>query len=267
MITEHAFLKKIDQNPNAFYVINSLESQIIMMHFHNKYQIYYIDGGLTFFNTPSKSFFLPVHHFLWIPSEIEHNITASNSVKTVHNIFFPNSLIVGNEELKKKPGIYPITNLLMEMFYYIKNWSGEVSQGKNRAQYEFLIAIKNVVLEVADVPLPIELPTTNNESLSKVLHFIQSQLDQPLQLDQVASEFGYSSRTLSRLFQNNINTSFLQYVKLSRVIRAMELLLQTSLSVSDITYKCGYGNLSSFSYVFQQIMHCSPVEFRKKNGI
>ncbi|MCW3804496.1 helix-turn-helix domain-containing protein [Plebeiibacterium marinum] len=259
-----SYLKNVNNNEDVFYVLHSKVEENIPMHSHNKHQLCYVEGGVAFLNTTNKSYFLPARHFLWIPAGIEHNVISRTSAKKVHNIFFPTTLFPEDHKVREREGIYPVTNLLMEMIYYTEKWHGEISC-KDTLKYEFLIALKNIVLDVASNPLPIVLPTTNNENLRAVLIYIHNNLDQALCLDQVAANFGYSSRTLSRLFQKNIDTSFLQYVKLTRIIRSMEQLIQTDLSITEIAYKSGYNSLSAYSYTFQQIIHLSPAEFRKQN--
>lgn len=258
------FIKEVNNNKDVFYVLHSKVEEKLPMHSHDKHQMCYVEGGVAFLNTPNKSYFLPARHFLWIPAGIEHNVVSRTSVKMVHNIYFPTALFPEYHEVRDREGIYPVTNLLMEMIYYTEDWLGEVTT-ENTLRYEFLIALKNVVLDVANIALPVVLPTTNNENLRSVLKFIHHNVDKPLYLENVAKEFGYSSRTLSRLFQKNMDTSFLQYVKLTRVIKSMEHLLQSDLSISEIAYKSGYNSLSAYSYTFQQIVHKSPAEFRKQN--
>lgn len=257
-------LEEISVNEDRFFVVYSYSEQEFPMHKHNKHQLYYVENGIAFFNTPHNSFFLPAHYFLWIPAGVEHNIISRTSVKMVYCLYIPTELTQGIPKLEQETGIYPVTNLLVEMINYTRNWFGEVDAADEH-KYQFLITLKNIVVEAADNPsLPIELPTTDNLGLREVLRFIQQNMDQPLELKAIADRFGYSTRSLSRLFKNNIHTSFLQYVKLSRMIRAMELLLQTDLSISEISYRCGYNTLSSFSYVFQKVTHTSPAEFRKQ---
>ncbi len=257
------FLHKVNENKEKFYVIHSGIERNFEMHSHNKHQMYYLEGGIAFFNTPTESFFVPAHHFLWIPAGVEHNVIFRSKVKMVHNIYIPTALMKDNPKLNEAPGIYPVSNLLVEMIYHTLSWDGEYCPKQDK-EYQFLISLKNIISEGANNPLPIALPTTNNESLSPILRHIHRNIDKPLSLPIIAKEFGYSTRTLSRLFQNNINTSFLQYVKLTRIIKSMELLLQTDLSISEISYKCGYNNLSSYSYAFHQIVNSSPAEFRKE---
>jgi len=256
-------LEEVNRNDDVFFVVYSNSEQHFPMHKHNKHQVYYVENGIAFFNTPTNSFFLPAHHFLWIPAGVEHNITSRTAVKMVYCLYIPTELIKGNEKLEERTGIYPVTNLIVEMINFTQSWYGEVGT-EQELKYQFLVTLKNVIVEAAkSTSLPIELPTTDNEDLRLVLKYIHRQIDQPLSLNLLAEQFGYSTRSLSRLFQNNIHTSFLQYVKLLRIIKAMELLLQTNLSVSEISYKCGYNTLSSFSSVFQKVVHASPAEFRK----
>ena len=261
-----AFITDVNKNRNVFYVIHSKVEEKLPIHSHDKHQMCYIEGGIAFLNTPDKSYFLPARHFLWIPAGIAHNVISRTSVRMVHNIYFPTALFPEDHQVREREGIYPVTNLLMEMIHYTENWQGEISL-EDPSKYEFLIALKNIVLDVSNIPLPIVLPTTNNENLRSILKYIHENIHQPLFLEQVAEKFGYSSRTLSRLFQKNIDTSFLQYVKLTRIIKSMEQLLQTNLSVSEIAYNNGYNSLSAFSYTFQQTVHKSPAEFRKQSAL
>lgn len=257
-------LDEISENEEVFYVVYSNSEQEFPMHKHNKHQLYYVENGIAFFNTPVNSFFLPAHHFLWIPAGVEHNIMSRTAVKMVYCLYIPTALIAGIQKLEEGTGIYPVTNLMVEMINYTRDWYGEVGAEQEK-KYRFLNTLKDVVVEAAgNTSLPIELPTSDNEDLRQVLKYIHHHIDQPLNLKAIAEQLGYSTRSLSRLFQNNINTSFLQYVKRLRMIKAMELLLQTNLSVSEISYRCGYNTLSSFSYVFQKTVHASPAEFRKQ---
>ncbi len=264
MKDKNNFLEKVNHNSEAFFTMHSGLEKSFPIHCHNKHQLYYLEGGIAFFNTHSKSFFVPAHHFLWIPAGIEHNIRERTNVKRIYNIFIPVSLMKNNLKLEQNAGIFPVTTLLREMIYYTDTWNGEISP-KQTTKFQFLLALKNIISEVANTPLPIELPTTSNQDLSEILKYIHHHIESHLTLDIIAQEFGYSTRSLSRLFQKNISTSFLQYVKLTRIIKAMELLLQTDLPVTEVAFKCGYSNLSSFSYAFQKIAHSSPAEFRKNN--
>ncbi|WP_245574885.1 AraC family transcriptional regulator [Aequorivita capsosiphonis] len=259
----HPFLQKVDEYPEAIFIHHTRIEEKLSMHSHQKHQMAYVEGGVAFLNTQKNSYFFPARHFIWIPAGLEHQVASRTSVKMAHNFFFPADLFPPNDRLQRG-GIFPVTDLLKEMIYHCEDWTGNIMAADN-TKYEFMIAFRNIVIEAATNPLPVVLPTTKNERLRPVLVYIHRHIDQPLYLENVAAEFGYSPRTLSRLFQKNISTSFLQYIKLTRVIKGMELLLQTDLSISEIAYSTGHSSLAAFSYAFQQIVNRSPTEFKKQS--
>ena len=50
-------LDEISENEDVFYVVYSNSEQEFPMHKHNKHQLYYVENGIAFFNTPVNSFF------------------------------------------------------------------------------------------------------------------------------------------------------------------------------------------------------------------
>jgi len=86
-------------------------------------------------------------------------------------------------------------------------------------------------------------------------------VDEPLTLSSVSRQFGFSERTLSRLFQATMDISFLQYLKQLRVVKAVSMMLQKDVTLSEIAYKTGYNSLSAFSNAFYQITNKRPSEF------
>jgi AraC-like DNA-binding protein len=257
------FLDDVDTEPNSIYVHHTKIEEQLPIHSHNKHQLSYVEGGIAFLNTPTNSYFLPARHFVWVPAGMRHNVELRSSIVMVRNLYFPSELFPKDHKLRKM-GIYPVTDLIMEMILYTEKWRGGFTKDDSE-KYEFLIALRNVLMAVSRVPLPVALPTTKNMNLQVILKYIHQHLDGVLKLDLVAKEFGMSSRSLSRLFREEMDLSFLQYVKLTRVILGMEMLLETKMSVSEIAYACGYSNVAALSNVFEQMVHIRPVDFRKKN--
>lgn len=262
--TAFGFLDNVDAEPESIYVHHTKIEEQLPIHEHTKHQLSYVEGGVAFLNTPTASYFLPARHFVWIPAGLRHNVELRTSVIIVRNMYFPAHLFPKDHSLRKM-GIYPVTNLVLEMILYTHSWRGAITV-KQRDKYEFLIALRNVLMAVSRIPLPVELPTTKNIQLQTILKHIHLNIGEPLTLVTIAQTFAMSSRSLSRLFREQMGISFLQYVKLSRVIRGMEMLLETQLSISEIAYSCGYGNIAAFSNVFFQVAHTRPGDFRKQNS-
>lgn len=82
-------------------------------------------------------------------------------------------------------------------------------------------------------------------------------------LDELAQHFHYSRRQLMRIIQECTGTNFIQMIRAMKMQQAKDLLLETSLIVEEISLRCGYENLSSFSRVFSGYFGCTPTQMRK----
>lgn len=83
----------------------------------------------------------------------------------------------------------------------------------------------------------------------------------PLQLDSVAQRYGLSGRTLLRLFKDQLGMTFGNYLRVARIVRAIELQADPNVSVTGVAYEVGYNSLSSFSRAFQQLTGGNPREY------
>lgn len=253
-------LKKIDILPDSMYVFHEKMEHRFPIHKHGKAQLTYVEGGIAYLNTKDKAYFLPARHYIWIPAGLEHFVQLRSPSLQVRNIYFCNEHD-GEHPFFGQMGIYPVSNLLLEMIGFTEKWRGDVIPGT--IPYQFLSTLKHILPEISVHPLPIVLPTTQNERMQEVIRYIYYHISEDLTLAGLAPKFGMSVRTFSRLFQSALNTSFFQYLKLSRIVRAMQLLLQSDKSISQIAYETGYNSISAFSNTFYQLVNMRPSDFQK----
>lgn len=258
------YLQNIDQFQDSIFIIHKKQEETFPYHFHQKGQFTYIEGGISYLYTRDKAYFLPARHFIWIPPELEHYVLHTSSTLRVTNLYLPSENDLTHPFFSKM-GIYPVTDLLLEMILFSERWQGMVRPGVYA--YEFLRTLKYLLPEIGQHPLPIAIPTTQNERLLPIITHLQQHVSKPLHLPEVAHEFGLSARTLSRLFQQEMELSFLQYVKMYRIVRAIEELLQTDKSITEIAYDVGYTSLSTFSNTFLQLVNRRPAEFRTAKSV
>lgn len=262
-LAELSFLEKIDQFPKSTYIYHSNMEVRLAMHSHTKHQLTYIEGGVAYLQTKENSYFLPARHFVWIPAGLDHFIELRTSITMMRNIYIPPAALAQNI-FHSKMGIYPVSNLILEMISFTEHWSENITK-KESEKYLYMKTLGNVIASANKTALAVVLPTTTNIRLRPILRHIYFNVDQTLQLQDIAKTFSLSSRSLSRLFRENLDISFLQYVKLTRIILSMEKLLQTDLSISEIAYASGYNSLATFSNTFYEIAKVRPSDFRKIN--
>jgi AraC-like DNA-binding protein len=232
------------------------------MHIHSKGQLSYVDGGLAYIRVTDRIFVIPQRHYFWIPAGVSHDLTVGHHATHLRSIFFYTH-DDSKHEFYNKIGIYPINELLLQMIKFSEEWNGHVPPDDER--FIFLKAIKNLLPKVSTHVLPVALPSTDNKRMLEILDYIESNLAEPLSIENVASKFGLSDRSLSRFFQSTLKISFKQYVILLRMAKAFELIVRKEHSLEEIAYLTGYQSLSSFSNTFRQFTNFRPSDLNPSN--
>ncbi len=82
-------------------------------------------------------------------------------------------------------------------------------------------------------------------------------------IDKIASDFYLSRYYLCHFFKKETGISVIRYVLSCRISAAKQLLKSTSLSVSVISDKCGFGSAAYFARVFREETGMTPKDYRK----
>ena len=102
--------------------------------------------------------------------------------------------------------------------------------------------------------------------LHRALEFIQFHLAEDLPLEAAAGEAGISGQHLSRLFRDELDTSFVKYVTRLRIEYACLLLNDTTLGVAEIADRCGFSDPNYFAKVFRKNRGINPGAYRDSSG-
>lgn len=97
----------------------------------------------------------------------------------------------------------------------------------------------------------------------KVKNYIAKNYMDELRLAQLAEIAGMSPSAFSRFFKLHTGRNLSDYIIDIRLGYAARMLVDTSRSVSEISYACGFNNLSNFNRIFKRKKECSPSEFRE----
>ena len=97
------------------------------------------------------------------------------------------------------------------------------------------------------------------------IDYIANHLNEDLSLTRVCRIAGFHPSYFSTLFKQETGIGFSQYVIRARVSEAQRLLRNPSLSMQEISERCGFSDVSWFSHQFRQVTGISPAKWR--NGI
>lgn len=95
------------------------------------------------------------------------------------------------------------------------------------------------------------------------LHYIQEHIFDPLSLEEIAKEVGYSPYHFTRIFKAHMGIPLFYYVSSLRLQKAKDLLLHTDLTIRDIALEVGHQSLGTFTTRFTQKVGVSPAAFRQ----
>lgn len=98
------------------------------------------------------------------------------------------------------------------------------------------------------------------------LQYIREHFTEPISLGQMARLVMLSSSYYSHLFKMATQKTFVEYINLLRIRRAMDLLQDTDGLIVDICFECGFQNVNHFNRMFKSIVGLSPREYRKRRS-
>ena len=108
-----------------------------------------------------------------------------------------------------------------------------------------------------------EQDAQEERTITGIIRYLQEHLDKEISLNILADEFHLSSQYISQLFKSEIGVNFLAYLTSIRMERAKKLLLATSLSIGEISEKCGYADYRVFTKAFKKEEGSIPSQYRR----
>jgi YesN/AraC family two-component response regulator len=101
-----------------------------------------------------------------------------------------------------------------------------------------------------------------NPILEQIEHYVQKHYMDELSLQILASLFNVNNVYLGRLFKEETNEYFSDYLTRIRLNKAKELLATTFQKPSDIANQIGFLDANYFFRKFKQTLGLSPMEYR-----
>ncbi len=103
--------------------------------------------------------------------------------------------------------------------------------------------------------------------MQQAAHYIRANYAAPLTLESIAAQVNTSPTYFSKKFKRSTGFGCREYLVNVRLQEATKMLLQTSLSITDIALKCGFNSSNYFGDVFRKANGVSPAEYRKNNKL
>ncbi|WP_352418170.1 response regulator [Proteiniborus sp.] len=100
--------------------------------------------------------------------------------------------------------------------------------------------------------------------LRNAIEHIQSYYMEDLSIKDVTKELSISESYLTKLFKQEINITFIEYLTQVRIRKAIELMKENKLPIYRIAEEVGYKDYRYFSLVFKKMIGISPKKYQNK---
>lgn len=109
--------------------------------------------------------------------------------------------------------------------------------------------------------------TQIDERIKKAVLYLRDNIGESLQLIDLADVSGYSLSRFKVKFKEVLGITPAEYITLQKLEIAKKQLVETNISIIDLSYSLGFSSSNYFSSVFKKYHACTPQNYRKRYGI
>jgi len=105
--------------------------------------------------------------------------------------------------------------------------------------------------------------SSESRRIQKVINFLNNNYQKEIRLMDVANHVNMSEVSFSRFMKRRTGKNYIEYLNDLRLGIASRYLVDSSKTISEISYDCGFNNLSNFNRIFKKRKGYTPKEFRE----
>lgn len=293
VISENNSIKDISYNSKDIainisrFVINHnrhpLHYSMHSAHSHTYYELFYLIEGDCTITLDDKLFMLSAGNLMFIPANAVHRTSyigettperiyvefSANYIETIIKDLGKNwtdknlwsHILFINEE--DRPLINAIFKEIQDEYNIIDHYSDCCIK-----QLFQMLIIKLIRLDKSTDRFSRSTPHHSDNIKTDMIYaakYIAENFKNDITLNDVATQLRLNPAYFSNKFKKFYGIGFSEYLRNVRINHAEWYLLETNLSLSDISDECGFNNPNYFGDTFRKVNGISPSEFRRNN--
>ena len=141
----------------------------------------------------------------------------------------------------------------------------------NRSGFDSVLELMSILHDLSisrnfrtlsDASFNKEISSYSSRRIDKIMEFVNHNFSQNVTLADAARIAGMTEVSLSRFFKLRTGKTFVDTLNDIRLGHASRLLIDTTHSINEIAYKCGFNNMSNFNRIFKKKKDSTPKDFR-----
>lgn len=103
----------------------------------------------------------------------------------------------------------------------------------------------------------------SSRRIEKAFEYMNQNFQKNITLAEISKLVNMTEVSFSRFFKAKTGITFIDSLLELRLGNASRLLIDTTQSVAEVAYNCGFNNISNFNRLFKKKKGCTPKEFRE----
>lgn len=108
-----------------------------------------------------------------------------------------------------------------------------------------------------------EKGSSMSQRMYAIASYIHSHYQNELSLEEISKRFFVSAHHLSRQFNKVTGFTFTEYIQMTRIRNAQQMLLNSNQKITEIAAQCGFASFSQFNRIFNKLNGMSPSAYRR----
>lgn len=109
-----------------------------------------------------------------------------------------------------------------------------------------------------------EATQQDSKRIDEIYRHINQHFERPILLKEISDVASMTVPAFCRYFKKSTGKTFTRFVNEYRIVQARRLLSETTKSVTDICYECGFNNFSHFNKLFKEFTGKSASKYRSE---
>jgi AraC-like DNA-binding protein len=234
----------------------------------------------------NQSFPISAGDVFVINGKLNHSFKQIDALTLISVVFDPVELNMDKWDIGDLPGFRPLF-LLEPEYHEPRRYTGRLELNGNEmrktqsiiTRLEDEINNKNPGFKMDAKAIFIRLliylsrcyqdsARTNPHTMSlmrvaKAIEYLDKHFLDDINYHELSHIAGMSQRHFQRVFRHALDCGARQYVIRLRIRKAMQMLRETALSVSEISFECGFEDSNYFSRMFRKYSGSTPLRYRQ----
>lgn len=261
MVDKAAFFMA-EGRPFASERIAGVNDNMIRSHYHEFFEIYYLEQGRRQHIIEDSQYILQPDEFIIFPPFVMHHSFEENDVPFRRLLLYFNPEVIQSPQilrtLSERSRVYKLPREQSRPIYGLMQQILQEQEGGDLYARQLITLMVNALAVLLVRNSDEAARPEQRNRVTDIINYLHEHFTEDITLDQLANHFYISQYHLCREFKRYTSSTIVQYIHNLRVLHAQRLLQESDYSITEISKRVGFSNVTHFNRVYKSVTGMSP---------